>query len=51
MPRTLRSFEDQGADRIAAQEYKFEFPNGQIAVGESFDVCVESSVSFPDVRL
>ncbi len=28
--------------------YQFEFPKGQIAVGESFDVCVEVSGGFSD---
>lgn len=46
-----RPSEEQSADPIVFQEYQFEFPKGEIAVGESFDVCVESSVSFPDVRL
>ena len=31
----------QRADPIASQEYQFEFPKGQIALGESFDACVE----------
>jgi hypothetical protein len=26
---------------MASQGFQFEFPKGQIAVGESFDVCVE----------
>jgi len=36
-----RPSEEQRADPIISQGYKFEFPRGQIAIGESFDVCVE----------
>jgi hypothetical protein len=36
---------EQRADPISSEghEFEFEFPKGQIAVGESFDVCVELS--------
>ena len=35
-----RPLEEQRADPISSEGYEFEFPKGQIAVGESFDVCV-----------
>jgi hypothetical protein len=34
--------EEQRADPIASQGYQFEFPKGQIAIGESFDVYIIS---------
>jgi hypothetical protein len=40
----------QKGDPIASQEYQFEFPNGQIAVGESFDVCVEGPDEYSDCK-
>lgn len=36
-----RPLGEQRADPIASQEYQFEFPKGQIALGELFDACVE----------
>jgi hypothetical protein len=36
-----RPSEEQRADPMTSQEYQFEFPKGEIAVGEFFDVCVE----------
>jgi hypothetical protein len=36
-----RPSEEQRAYPIVYQEYQFEFPKGQIAVGESFDVCAK----------
>ena len=38
------------ADPIISQGYKFEFPRGQIAVGESLDVCVKVQAEYPLVR-
>ncbi len=35
-----RPLEEQRADPISSEGYEFESPKGQIAVGESFDVCV-----------
>ena len=36
--------------RYPLKGYEFEFPKGQIAVGESFDVCVEISSGFSDCK-
>ena len=38
-----RPLEEQRADPIVSEGHEFEFPKGQIAVGESFEVCVEES--------
>ena len=43
-----RPSEEQRADPISSEVHEFEFPKGQIAVGESFDVCVEVSGGFSD---
>ena len=43
--------EEQRAYPIASQGYHFEFPKGQIAVGESFDVCIISQTDSQIVRL
>src|SRR5919109_2179933 len=45
-----RPLEEQRADPIASQGYQFEFPKGEIAVGESFDVCVEGPGGFSDCK-
>jgi hypothetical protein len=45
-----RQSEQQRADSLSYQGYQFEFPKGQIALGESFDVCVESSGGFSDCK-
>ena len=45
-----RPLEEQRADPISSEGYEFEFPKGQIAVGESFDVCVEISSGFSDCK-
>ena len=45
-----RPSEEQIADPIASIGYQFEFPKGQIEVGESFDVCVEVSHGFSDCK-
>jgi hypothetical protein len=37
----MKEMKEQRADTIVCQGYQFEFPKGQIAVGESFDVCVD----------
>ena len=41
-----RPLEEQRADPIFSEGHEFEFPKGQIAVGESFDVCVEDPGGF-----
>lgn len=38
-----RPSEEQRGDPIVSERHEFEFPKGQIAVGESFEVCVEES--------
>ena len=38
-----RPSEEQIADPISSEGHEIVFPKGQIAVGESFDVCVEGS--------
>ena len=43
-----RPLEEQRADPISSEGHEFVFPKGQIAVGESFDVCVEVSGGFSD---
>ena len=45
-----RTLEDQRADPISSQEYHFEFSKGRIAIGESFDVCVEASGGNSDCK-
>jgi hypothetical protein len=45
-----RTLEEQRVDPIVSQEYQFEFPKGQIAVGESFDVCVEDPGGYSDCK-
>jgi|SRR5215213_10399275 len=45
-----RPLEAQRADPIISEGHEFEFPKGQIAVGESFDVCVEISSGFSDCK-
>ena len=45
-----RPSEEQRADPISSEGYEFEFPKGQIAAGESFDVCVEVSSGFSDCK-
>jgi hypothetical protein len=45
-----RPSEEQIADPIASIGYQFEFPKGQVEVGESFDVCVEVSHGFSDCK-
>jgi hypothetical protein len=45
-----RPLEEQRADPIVSQEYQFEFPKGQIAVGESFDVYVHGPGGFSDCK-
>ena len=46
-----RPLEEQRADPIASQEYQFEFPKGQITVGESFDVCIEGPGGYSDCKM
>ncbi len=46
-----RPSEEQIADPISSEGYEFEFPKGQIAAGESFDVCIESSGGFSDCKI
>jgi hypothetical protein len=43
-----RPSEEQIADPISSEGYEFEFPKGQIALGESLDVCIENSGGFSD---
>jgi hypothetical protein len=38
------------AEPIVSQEYEFKFPKGQIAVGESFNVCVEAPGEYFDCK-
>ena len=45
-----RPSEEQRADPISSEGHETVFPKGQIAVGESFDVCVESLGGFPDCK-
>ena len=45
-----RPSEEQRADPISSQEYQFEFPKGQIAIGESFDVCVKDPGGYSDCK-
>jgi hypothetical protein len=40
----------QRAVPIWSQEYQFEFPSGQIAVGESFDIWVEDVDGYSDCK-
>jgi hypothetical protein len=40
----------QRADPIAPIGYQFVFPKGQIASGESFDVCVEGPGGYSDCK-
>jgi hypothetical protein len=42
--------EEQRADPIVSQGLEFEFPKGQIPVGESFDVCVEGPGGLSDCK-
>jgi hypothetical protein len=41
-----RPLEEQRADPISCEGHEIVFPKGQIAVGKSFDVCVEVSGGF-----
>ena len=45
-----RPLEKQRVDPISSEGHEFEFPKGQIAVGESFDVCIEVSGGFSDCQ-
>jgi hypothetical protein len=45
-----RPLEEQRADPISSEGHEIVFPKGQIAVGESFDVCVEISDWFSDCK-
>jgi|SRR5829696_1478592 len=45
-----RPSEEQIADPISSEGHEIVFPKGQIAVGESFDVCVEVSSGFSDCK-
>ena len=45
-----RPIEEQRADPISSEGHEFVFPKGQIAGGESFDVCVEVSDGFSDCK-
>ena len=45
-----RLSEEQIADPISSEGHEIVFPKGQIAVGESFDVCVEISSGFSDCK-
>jgi hypothetical protein len=45
-----RPLEEQRADPILSQGYQFEFPKGQFAPGEYFDVCVEISGGLSDCK-
>jgi hypothetical protein len=45
-----RPLEEQRANPISSEGHKFEFPKGQIAVGESFDVCVEGPSEFSNCK-
>ena len=46
-----RPLEEQIADPISSEGPEIVFPKGQIAVGESFDVCVEISGGFSDCKI
>jgi hypothetical protein len=39
----VKELKDQRADPISSEGHEIVFPKGQIAEGESFDVCVEVS--------
>jgi len=45
-----RPLEAQRADPISSEGHEIVLPKGQIAVGESFDVCVEISGGFSDCK-
>ena len=45
-----RPLEEQRADPISSEGHEIVFPKGQIAVGESFDICVEISDWFSDCK-
>ena len=45
-----RPLEEQRADPISSEGHEIVFPKGQIAVGESFDFCVEISGGFSDCK-
>jgi hypothetical protein len=45
-----RPLEEQRADPISSEAHEIVFPKGQIAVEESFDVCVEVSGGFSDCK-
>ena len=45
-----RPLEQQRANPISSEGHEIVFPKGQIAVGESFDVCVEVSGGFSDCK-
>jgi hypothetical protein len=41
---------DQRADPISSEEHEIVFPKGQIAAGESFDVCIEGSNEYSNCK-
>ena len=45
-----RPLEEQRANPISSEGHEIVFPKGQIAVGESFDVCIEVSSGFSDCK-
>jgi hypothetical protein len=45
-----RPLEEQRADPIFSEGHEIVFLKGQIAVGESFDICVEVSSGFSDCK-
>ncbi len=45
-----RPLEEQRADPISSEGHEIVFPKGQIAVGDSFDVCIEISCWFSDCK-
>jgi hypothetical protein len=46
-----RPLEEQRADPISSEGHEFEFPKGQIVVGESLDVCVKGTGEFSDCKI
>jgi len=45
-----RPSEEQIADPISSKGHEIVFPKGQIALGESFDVCVEGLGGYSDCK-
>ncbi len=45
-----RPSEEQRIDPIVSEAHEFEFPKGQIAIGESFDVCVYGPGEYSDCK-